>query len=258
MPMLSFVRKLLRDDGNGTVPFLSDVQSLVSRIARPGFWNSLSRTLIQFTAPGTPDLYQGDELWNFALVDPDNRRPVDYDLRQKLLDEVITAIEGPPASRQDFIRDLVRSSEDGRIKLYVIHRALAARREHPELFTAGHYLPLTAGGAAKDHILAFARMESSLASSAAAASSATTGRAGYAAIIVAPRLTTTLFSAPSNAPVGDTVWSDTGIQLPDQLKDRTWKCAFTGEQVHSPADGSLPVSKVLPSFPAALLVSESQ
>ena len=88
---------------------------------------------IQFTAPGTPDLYQGDELWNFALVDPDNRRPVDYEKRKQLLDEVIMGVEGDDESRRDFLRNLVESPEDGRIKLHVIRGSLAARRNHPRL-----------------------------------------------------------------------------------------------------------------------------
>ena len=102
--LVSFVRSVFLSDGDGGSPFLSDVQQFVARIARPGFWNSLSRCLIQFTAPGTPDLYQGDELWNFALVDPDNRRPVDFERRQLLLDEVITGIEAPAESRRRLCR----------------------------------------------------------------------------------------------------------------------------------------------------------
>ncbi len=250
----SFIRSLLLPDEAGKNQFLADVQALVARIARPGFWNSIARTLVQFTVPGTPDLYQGDELWNFALVDPDNRRPVDYETRQILLDEVVTGIEGNDDSRREYIGSLVDSPEDGRIKLHVVRSALAARREHPDLFSRGQYIPLFAEGPAKDHLLAFARVGCTQDVSSSSASPSTDDRCHTAAIVVVPRLTTTLVSEPALAPFGGAAWSDTVIQLPDQLSGRTWTCALTREPLRSSTDGQLPMSEVLRSFPAALLL----
>jgi len=252
--LVKFVGNLLRPESGG-LAFLTDVQRLVARIARPGFWNSLSRTLVQFTAPGTPDLYQGDELWNFALVDPDNRRPVDFESRQRLLDEVITGMEGPEETRRQLVRDLVAAPEDGRIKVHLIHRALVARRENPQLFGEGQYIPLSVDGPAKHHLIAFARMGGPR---DAAPSSTPLDRAHPAAIVVAPRLTAELVSNPADAPLGSAAWSDTVIQLPYQLRSRHWTCALTRESVRPAPDGSLLAAEVLQTFPAALLLSESR
>jgi len=245
----SFVRSLLLHEGSESAPFLSDVQHLVSRVARPGFWNSLSRTLVQFASPGTPDLYQGDELWNFALVDPDNRRPVDFETRQALLDQVITAAEGHDDTRLDYIRKMVAHPEDGRIKLHLIHSLLAARREDASLFASGDYFPLMAEGPGRDHVLTFAR-ESRTKGSATGSDSRSA-----AAITLAPRLTTTLPGEPNAAPVGEAAWSDTVVRLPDHLRRRAWTCAVTGRQVRPEPDGGLRVSQALETFPGALLIS---
>ncbi len=245
--LVSFLRGLFHLDYQGNNPFLAEVQELAARIARPGFWNSLARTLIQFTSPGTPDLYQGDELWNFALVDPDNRRPVDYETRQRLLDDVIMHIEAPEESRRAFLKDLVKSPEDGRIKLHLIHTVLATRHNHPHLFSCGQYLPLAAEGAASEHVFAFARL----------------GRIApecevpdEAAILVAPRLPAALIADPALAPVGDDVWTDTALRLPDPLRQRTWRCAFTSETFTSGTEGNLKVAQALSYFPAALLIGK--
>jgi len=246
----AFVRSLLQSGGSRGSPFLSQVQELVARIARPGFWNSLSRTVVQYTAPGTPDLYQGDELWNFALVDPDNRRPIDYDRRRQLLDEVITGSEGSDEARREFLGNLIALPEDGRIKLHVIRSALAARRDHPLLFAAGRYLPLAADGPAREHVLAFARI--------ADPSREPTENgvlAAQAAIVVVPRLTAKLASAPRGAPIGAAVWADTAIRLPETLRDRNWMCALTRESMAARDGKSLALAEVLRWFPAALLVS---
>lgn len=249
--LVAFVRSLFLSADSGS-PFLSDVQHLVARIARPGFWNSLSRTLIQLTAPGTPDLYQGDELWNFALVDPDNRRPVDYERRRQLLDEVITGFEAPDEVRREFLQSLVEHPEDGRIKLHLIRCALAARRDHPQLFAANEYIALEADGPAQGHVLAYARMASGFPASTDGGSSAD------AALVLVPRLTTTLVANPGDAPLGEPVWSGTEIRLPEPLWNRRWTCVLTGAPSAAEGDGTLAVSQLLRSFPAALLVSRQR
>jgi (1->4)-alpha-D-glucan 1-alpha-D-glucosylmutase len=238
----TFVNSLLPDEGDDRALLLTDVQALVARIARPGLWNSLARTVIHFTAPGTPDLYQGDELWNFALVDPDNRRPVDYQQRRQLLDEVITGVEAAPEARREFLDGLLESSEDGRIKLYVIHAALTARRNYPGLFASGRYLPLQSSGSACQHLVAYARVPTS-----------DDVNQDAATIVVVPRLTTTLVSPPQ-PPTGAEVWSDTVVHLPPALRDRRWTCSLTREAVPLHDGHQLRVANMLGSFPVALLV----
>lgn len=239
----AFLNGLFQSDEEHARTFLGEVQELVARIARPGFWNSLSRTLIQLTAPGTPDIYQGDELWNFALVDPDNRRPVDYEKRQQMLDDVITHIEGPEDSRRSFLQSLVEAPEDGRIKLHIVHTALAMRYDHTSLFATGHYIPLQIEGPNHEHLIAYARV---------ARASENSEGTQKAAIIVVPRLTTSLKSA---APVGEAVWSETRIRLPETLQNREWRSALLSENL-SPQPGEfLKASAVLGQFPVALLVS---
>ncbi len=245
--LVSFLRGLFHLDHQGQSTFLTEVQALVAQIARPGFWNSLSRTLVQFTAPGTPDLYQGDELWNFAMVDPDNRRPVDYEARQKLLDDVIRHVEEPDESRRAFLESLVQSPEDGRIKLHVIHAALAVRHSCPHLFAGGQYVPLLAEGAAKQHLIAFARLGRISAEGEAP---------DAAAVIIVPRLTTSLTSRSAAAPVGEAVWSDTILRLPEPLRNRVWKCALTGASLPPADEGVLRAAQALEFFPAGLLIGK--
>ena len=149
----SFVARILAP-GPGN-RFLMDFVVFHPRIARLGMVNSLAQTLLKITAPGVPDFYQGTEVWDFSLVDPDNRRPVDFSIRAALLTGLQERIAaGSPAA---VTRDLLAHWEDGRVKMYAIHRALHCRRRSPELFQAGDYVPLRTGGAGGDHLVAFAR-----------------------------------------------------------------------------------------------------
>src|SRR5207253_620399 len=129
-----FVTQVVSDDPQ--TPFRQDLAPLQRRVAFYGQVNSLSQTLLKLTSPGVPDIYQGQELWDFSLVDPDNRRPVDYAKRGALLDEVRERAEGRGAELSVLVRDLTAHSTDGRIKLYVTWRTLQYRAEHPELFDA--------------------------------------------------------------------------------------------------------------------------
>src|SRR5690606_36984681 len=123
--------------------------------ALPGFLNSLSQTLLKLTSPGVPDIYQGNELWDFSLVDPDNRRPVDYERRRRLLAELrVRAADGPD---DELPTELWRDIGDGRAKLYLTWRVLGCRREREELFAAGDYVPLDTAGQAAEHACAYAR-----------------------------------------------------------------------------------------------------
>ena len=141
----AFAAELLDDNG-----FLEAFLPLQKKIAHLGFYNTLAQTLLKITCPGVPDFYQGTELWDLTLVDPDNRRPVDFQKRQTLLAEVAKL-------NPEKAPELLAAYSDGKAKLYVIHKALLFRRKHRRLFEEGEYLPLAVGGARADHVVAFAR-----------------------------------------------------------------------------------------------------
>lgn len=125
--------------------FISELEKFVEKLLLPGRITSLSATLVKLTAPGVPDIYQGSELWNLSLVDPDNRRPVDFDTRQYLLNELN-----------------LNKMNEGVPKLFIIQKILSFRKTNPEMFTTGSYKPLYATGTKKDYIVAFIRNDSSI------------------------------------------------------------------------------------------------
>ena len=152
--VLAFVKDSLADGGRNQ--FVDNLDELVSAIALPGFFNSLGQTLLKLLSPGVPDIYQGNELWDFSLVDPDNRRPVDYAHRAALLAALEEAAEDE-ARVPELLRELLESLGDGRAKLYTIWRALAFRSEQPELFARGSYDPIAVHGTRAEHVVSFAR-----------------------------------------------------------------------------------------------------
>jgi (1->4)-alpha-D-glucan 1-alpha-D-glucosylmutase len=227
----SFVRGVLLDSPR----FIADFAEFASHVARPGLWNALSRTLLHLTVPGVPDIYQGDELWSFALVDPDNRRPVDYDERSALLG----ALERAAEEHTGHVAALLRTPEDGRVKMHVIRETLRARREHRTLFTGGRYVPLSAGGSEGAPVIAFARVDG-----------------GEAAITVVPRLVADRVG-DRGAPTGGDSWGDAWLELPPALRDRQWRCVLTGRLMSSvAARNGLRLGEVLASLPVALLMAE--
>ncbi|HEU5434735.1 MAG TPA: hypothetical protein VFU81_23880, partial [Thermomicrobiales bacterium] len=225
----AFVRGVL---GDGQDAFFDDFAGLRQTVAHVGAFNALSQQLLKLTAPGVPDLYQGTELWDFSLVDPDNRRPVDYALRQRFLEELRRRPPSPASAAE-----LLAAKADGRIKLYLTERALACRAEAPDLFRDGDYRPLHATGARRDHVVAFAR------------------RLGEREIVVAvPRLVARLVRG-ADAPLGEAVWGDDALILPAGA-DARYRDQFTGEIVtaRSGPDGAvLALSDAFAAFPAALL-----
>ncbi|NUQ22036.1 MAG: malto-oligosyltrehalose synthase, partial [Gemmatimonadaceae bacterium] len=231
------VATLLPKKGGARSEFLRDLAAFAARIDRLGRWTSLSRIVLHMTAPGTPDLYRGDELWNFALVDPDNRRPVDFDARSALLDEIGARYDDSAESRASLLRELVQSPEDDRTKLLTTWRVLQARAADAELYRRGGYEPLEVRGERAKHVVAFARLVD-----------------GRAAITIAPRLTAELGGGDA-APVGAEAWGDTRILLPGGLAGE-WRCAITGESVGAVETGdgaSLALASVLNHFPVAVL-----
>jgi (1->4)-alpha-D-glucan 1-alpha-D-glucosylmutase len=213
--------------------FLADFLPFQAKVAHYGAFNSLSQALLKITSPGVPDIYQGTELWDLSLVDPDNRRPVDYELRRKLLDRV-ERVKGPKTAAA-----LLDSKEDGRIKLHVTARALNFRRENHALFVQGSYTPIEVEGNDAANIVAFARAHE-----------------GAAAVVVAPRLLTRLATGGNLLrPVGG-VWAGSRLPVPLAAPGDRLRNVFTGEELAVEASGggpSLPLERVLGSFPVALL-----
>ncbi|HSB72068.1 MAG TPA: malto-oligosyltrehalose synthase, partial [Candidatus Methylomirabilis sp.] len=149
----TFVARIL--DPSPANRFLADFAAFHPFVARLGMVNSLAETLIKITAPGVPDFYQGSEVWDFSLVDPDNRRPVDFAARASLLEDLRRRIA--TGDLVHLARELVEQWTDGRVKLYTLHRALTYRRTAADLFQRGDYVPLPTGGQAAEHLCAFAR-----------------------------------------------------------------------------------------------------
>ncbi len=231
----TFVARIL--DPSPANRFLADFVQFQAFVARLGMVNSLAQTLAKIAAPGVPDFYQGTEVWDFSLVDPDNRRPVDFAVRAALLNGLQDQIAGGDLA--GLARELVDQWTDGRIKLYTIHRALTCRRTALDLFQRGDYVPLPAGGVAAEHVCAFARR-----------------RATWTAVIVVPRLMAGLTDNGARLPLGREVWGDTWVMLPRDLPGGPYIDLFTGLEAEMvPADGgtALPVAKLLAEFPVALL-----
>ena len=243
----AFVAAILEDTPGNR--FLTDFRSLHATVAHFGAFNALSQTLLKLTSPGVPDIYQGSEIWDFSLVDPDNRRPVDYDLRTWWLGELVDS----PGSRAELARALVDSKADGRIKLYLTHRALRFRRDHAELFRAGSYTPLEATGDAGEHIVAFAR---ALAAPSRASGGHGAAVPGEEALIVAPRLLAKRLRDADALPLGLAAWGDALLALPNATPGQRYRDIFTDriqQVIERHGAIGLPLAELLEHFPVALL-----
>ncbi|MDN5872342.1 MAG: hypothetical protein L0H73_16715 [Nitrococcus sp.] len=152
--VMQFVRAVLFSLQDN--PFLSDFRAFIGPVSRYGLLNSLAQTLLKLSSPGVPDIYQGNEIWDFSLVDPDNRRPVDYALRKRLLSDVRTIVIDE-ADTPKRLGALLENLKDGRLKLYLTRQTLMLRQRHRALFQHGDYRALTARGERAEHICAFAR-----------------------------------------------------------------------------------------------------
>lgn len=220
--------------------FLAEFLPFQQKIAAYGRYNSLAQLAIKITAPGIPDFYQGTELWDFHLVDPDNRHPVDFTHRTKVLRELLSNWEQDPLTTA---QDCLTQWTDGRLKLLITTTLLRFRRKHPTLFLNGDYLPLDAFGEKSDHICAFARRS-----------------AEGTVLSIVPRLLTSVVSDPWQPPLGEPVWSQTMIQLPHDQPGQVYRNIMTGVLLHSTTrDGQtwLPVSEIFHHLPVAVLESIS-
>jgi (1->4)-alpha-D-glucan 1-alpha-D-glucosylmutase len=229
-----FIEKILAP-GAGSRPsaFLSQMQAFVPIVGFFGAMNSLAERLLMITSPGNPDIYQGTELWDFSLVDPDNRRPVDYERRRRFLHELDRRVEA--GDLPGLCAELLGSFQDGRIKLWTTLQALRTRRERRELFHAGAYAPLYALGAKREHIVAFAREHN-----------------GQVAIVAVPRLSFTLAAGALRAPLGE-LWENTELPVPPQAAE-FMDSVFTGEKIRVTAERTLSGREIFAHFPVALLI----
>ncbi|MEX2643516.1 MAG: malto-oligosyltrehalose synthase [Acetobacterales bacterium] len=220
-----FVDALL--DRERSPQLLSSLYEFLPEVMRAGALNALSQMVVRLTMPGIPDIYQGSELWQLSLVDPDNRRPVDFAERARLLDEYA-----------DAAADAVLADwRTGAIKLAVMYRILRFRRQHPTLFDAGEYLPLHVEGGAAAHVLAFARVEGARAS-----------------ITAVPRLASALAHRAAPHPLPGE-WGNTALVLPPWLADRRLlSVTESGREIR--AQRTLPLARILDALPVALVATE--
>ncbi len=226
---LQFVDSILSRSAENR--FWADFLPFQREVSEYGIYNSLSQTTLKMTCPGLPDFYQGAELWHLNLVDPDNRRPVDFGRRAQFLKELrATRV----SARSRLLRTLMHSRQDGRIKLFLVHRGLRARQEHRDVFEMGDYVPASVQGSRAQHVVAFFRV-----------------RQNRHALAVVPRFLTSLVR-PGAFPTGRQVWEDTRIALPSKAPGQ-WRDAITGKTCS--ARGEMFVGDTLSDFPVSILLS---
>jgi (1->4)-alpha-D-glucan 1-alpha-D-glucosylmutase len=229
-----FVAAIL--DRGRSAPFLDSCRALRSHVAELGIYNGLAQVLIKITAPGVPDFYQGTEFWDLNLVDPDNRRPVDYEKRR----EALTAFRGCATALPQLASQLLEHRADGRVKLFVTTRALTTRTERRGVYERGEYVPLTASGSLRDHVFAFARCLGS-----------------DVAITCVPRLLAPVVADSGTPPIGS-VWGDARLDVSTAVNEPGIRLrdVFTGTTIEADETRTIPLATVFERFPLALLVTE--
>lgn len=226
---INFVEQIL--DFSEENQFLADFRPFQEKIAFYGMFNSLSQTLLKLVSPGLPDIYQGTELWDLSLVDPDNRRPVDFEGRLSFLQEIKRRCR---TGIQNLIEDLVATCEDGRLKLFLMARVLEARQQYLEVFQTGTYKPVAVTGQYSDRVIAFARSDGK-----------------NTAIAIAPRFLTGVVQPPQ-FPLGE-VWGDTAIELP-QGSGSSWHEVIADGTISG--GDQIAIAQILQHFPVALLIDQ--
>ncbi len=229
LAFVSFLEDILDSE-----EFMKDFRPFQNRVADHGILNSLTQVLVKMTAPGIPDFYQGTELWDFSFVDPDNRRPVDFERRKMYLDEIIKREE---TNVKGLLDELLASKEDGRIKLFLIYKVLKARQENASLFAGGNYMRLGVEGKIAENIIAFAREYE-----------------GAWALTIAPRLTFALTENEGGLQGDFPGWrmlGDTRLILPKDAPS-SWRNAITDQWIRG--EKAIPLHEILELFPVALLL----
>ena len=229
----NFVRAILeRTEGN---EFLQDIEEFQGRVSHIGAFNSLSQTLLKLTSPGVPDIYQGNEILDYKLVDPDNRQPINYELRKQRLN----GLQNLPANPES-LSEISRTPERCSAKLYLTWKTLSTRNANASLFQRGEYIPLDAMGEKANNVISFARR-----------------LGGRTVIVVAPRFCAKLLGEKHQTICEPSIWGDTSIALPGSDAS-CYHNVFTGECI--PAIGGesqrLSIGSVLQYFAVALLLSE--
>jgi (1->4)-alpha-D-glucan 1-alpha-D-glucosylmutase len=214
-------RLLLSDEGR---PLRTALGAAAQVIAPAGALNGLAQTLLRLTVPGVPDLYQGDEFWDFSLVDPDNRRPVDFNARQRALDT-------PPD-----IGEQLSNWRDGRIKQALITQVLALRKAHPDVFSRGSYTPVEVEGSYAEHVVAFCREHQ-----------------GKRVLVVVPRWPHRLLENSERPHIPAQVWGDTRVKLPFTGTTQNWKGLFQTGAVTP--NKELLISTALGGFPINVFIN---
>ncbi|BCA79934.1 malto-oligosyltrehalose synthase [Desulfuromonas sp. AOP6] len=228
---LQFVERILDLQDNPV--FYEEFLPFLQRVAHFGMLNTLSQTLIKITAPGIPDFYQGTEFWDLNLVDPDNRRPVDFARRRAAMQEISRRESiGLPG----LLHDLLAHMDNGWIKLFLIRRGLRERHRYPELFQQGDYLPLEITGPGREHVIAFARRQPEVMS-----------------VTIAPRLLAGWLEEGS-LPLGRELWGNTALVLPGG-SPFSWRESFT--EAHISGEHGILIGEVLQSFPVGLLIGQT-
>jgi (1->4)-alpha-D-glucan 1-alpha-D-glucosylmutase len=239
--LLKFIDAVLASSSAKT--FLKDFDLLPKKVAYWGMFNSLSQTLLKITSPGVPDFYQGTETWDFSLVDPDNRRPIDFVIRKQMLARLKKELTRPKADSVGLARRLLQTWPDGLIKLYVTFISLNYRKLHQRLFGEGDYLPLTVDGALAEHVCAFARHGE-----------------GDTVLVIVPRFLTYLVRSVNHLPLGQKVWKGSGVVLPEETLGSNFINIFTGETIQAAKQNEkriLSLGAVFANFPVALLAGQT-
>ncbi|MBU1647792.1 MAG: malto-oligosyltrehalose synthase [Proteobacteria bacterium] len=234
----SFIDAIL---GDGDTPFIRSFRGLAGYVSRLGMFNSLSQTLLKITSPGIADFYQGCEIWDLSLVDPDNRRPVDFARRVEILREIRAREEQLGLSA--LCADLLERMEDGAIKLFLTWKALTFRRDNRKIFEQGSYAPLSVRGEQAESVVAFTRTIE-----------------GKKMLVIVPRFLSRLMGEDVSFPLGRTAWGDTGIELPEGDAGISYRNIFTGESHTGDrnTDLTLFLGEILNHFPVALLEGSNQ
>jgi len=229
----AFMRAILMPDARGREPrFVEMMEEILPALRMFGAVNSLAQAVLKIASPGVPDFYQGSELWDLSLVDPDNRRPVDYELRRRALE----GMKEQATSQGELVvcREVLDHLSDGRVKLWTIHRALQLRNRMAETFRRGEYVPVTATNGHAEYVVAFSR--------------------GSKVLVVVPRFAYTLMDGKARLPLNG-AWGRGEIVVPE-MAGAALENVFTGEWVRVGEDGRLALRDVLKEFPVGLFARE--
>lgn len=233
--MQEFIKNVLSLNGEEKT-FLSDFKIFVSKIMKSGMFNSLSQILLKFASPGIPDIYQGNEIWDFSLVDPDNRRRIDFSSRINLLQEICEKTQELSSS---FLEKLMHSPEDGRIKLFLTMQMLEIRKRAPNVFSKGNYLPIEVEGERSKHLIGFVRTFEK-----------------KTVIVIATRYFASL-SQDNKFIVDPQIWNKTHVLLPKELRNNSYRNIFSGKilQKENLENSKINLVEVFHPLPLVLLES---